>query len=179
MLFRSGLATDAISGFSSQYQTAWLEHMRHKLGLMTEQPEDEQLIRDLLDLMQAGQADFTSTFRTLSHAANNLTDENFTTLFPDTSAIHDWLNAWHLRLSQETASPAEREKAMLAVNPVYIPRNHRIEAVIRAAVDADDFAPFEELHSVLSRPFTENAAFDAYKTPAQIHERVLRTFCGT
>jgi uncharacterized protein YdiU (UPF0061 family) len=173
------LATEAISGFSSQYETSWLEQMRHKLGLMTVQPDDEQLIRGLLDLMQAGQTDFTSTFRTLSHAANHVTAENFTALFPDTSAIHEWLNAWRLRLSQEIASPAEREKAMLAVNPVYIPRNHRIEAVIRAAVDADDFTPFDKLRSVLARPFTDTAAFDAYKSPAQTHERVLRTFCGT
>jgi uncharacterized protein YdiU (UPF0061 family) len=68
---------------------------------------------------------------------------------------------------------------MRAVNPRYIPRNHRIEAVIAAAVERDDFAPFEELLSVLSRPFDDQPERDEYATPPQPGERVLRTFCGT
>ena len=65
------------------------------------------------------------------------------------------------------------------VNPRYIPRNHRIEAVITAAVERDDFAPFEELLSVLSRPFDDQPERDEYASPPQPEERVLRTFCGT
>jgi uncharacterized protein YdiU (UPF0061 family) len=68
---------------------------------------------------------------------------------------------------------------MLAVNPAFIPRNHRIEAVIRAAVDEDDFAPFHELVTVLSNPFETQPAFARYTEPPAEHERVLRTFCGT
>ena len=45
----------------------------------------------------------------------------------------------------EPQSAAERRDAMRAVNPAFIPRNHRVEAVIQAAVNSDDYAPFEEL----------------------------------
>ena len=68
---------------------------------------------------------------------------------------------------------------MLAVNPAFIPRNHRVEAVIRAAVDAGDFAPFHELVTVLSNPFEDQPAFAHYADPPEGHERVLQTFCGT
>jgi serine/tyrosine/threonine adenylyltransferase len=64
------------------------------------------------------------------------------------------------------------------VNPAYIPRNHRIEAVIRAA-EAGDFLPFEELGEVLSRPFDPRPEFAAYEDPPQEHEQVRATFCGT
>jgi uncharacterized protein YdiU (UPF0061 family) len=68
---------------------------------------------------------------------------------------------------------------MLAANPAYIPRNHRVEAVIRAAVDHDDFAPLHELVAVLSQPFDARPACAQYADPPAAHERVLRTFCGT
>ena len=75
--------------------------------------------------------------------------------------------------------PAERRVAMRAVNPAYIPRNHRVEAVIRAAEDRDDFGPFEELLTVLSKPFEDQPAFAPYAEPPQEHERVRQTLCGT
>jgi uncharacterized protein YdiU (UPF0061 family) len=68
---------------------------------------------------------------------------------------------------------------MLAVNPAYIPRNHRVEAVIRAAVDTNDFALFHELVTLLSKPFDAQPAFVHYMDPPAAHERVLQTFCGT
>ena len=68
---------------------------------------------------------------------------------------------------------------MRGVNPAFIPRNHRVEALIDAAVQRDDFAPFEELLAVLSRPFEDQPGYEDYMQPPQEHERVLQTFCGT
>jgi uncharacterized protein YdiU (UPF0061 family) len=68
---------------------------------------------------------------------------------------------------------------MRAVNPNFIPRNHRVEAVIEAAVNRDDFAPFEELLTVLSNPYEDQSSFAAYADPPEPHQRVLQTFCGT
>ena len=82
-------------------------------------------------------------------------------------------------MEQEPTDAATRREAMLAVNPAYIPRNHRLEAVIRADVDEDDFAPFHELVTVLSNPFDEQPAFAHYADPPPEHQRVHRTFCGT
>jgi uncharacterized protein YdiU (UPF0061 family) len=82
-------------------------------------------------------------------------------------------------LAAEPQDATERRDAMRAVNPAFIPRNHRVEAIIRAAVDEDDFAPFEELNAVLSRPFDDQPEFARYAEPPRDDERVLRTFCGT
>jgi uncharacterized protein YdiU (UPF0061 family) len=68
---------------------------------------------------------------------------------------------------------------MRAVNPAFIPRNHRVEAVIEAAVNRDDFAPFVELLTVLSNPYEDQPALAGYADPPQPHQRVLQTFCGT
>ncbi len=64
---------------------------------------------------------------------------------------------------------------MNGVNPAFIPRNHRVEAVIRAAVDREDYGPFEELITVLSQPFEDQPAFSDYANPPAEEERVLRT----
>jgi uncharacterized protein YdiU (UPF0061 family) len=68
---------------------------------------------------------------------------------------------------------------MRQVNPAYIPRNHRIEQMIVAAVEKGDLAPFEELMAVLSQPYRDRADYAAYARPPQPGERVLQTFCGT
>ena len=68
---------------------------------------------------------------------------------------------------------------MQRVNPAFIPRNHRIEAVIQAAMNRDDYAPFEELVTVLSKPFEEQPSFAAYADPPEAGQRVTQTFCGT
>ncbi len=67
---------------------------------------------------------------------------------------------------------------MRAVNPAFIPRNHRVEAVIQAAVN-NDYAPFEELLTVLSKPYEDQPAYSAYTEPPLPEQRVLQTFCGT
>jgi uncharacterized protein YdiU (UPF0061 family) len=68
---------------------------------------------------------------------------------------------------------------MHAVNPIYIPRNHRVQAIITAAIERQDYAPFEELLTVLSRPFDERPEYADYALPPQPEERVRETFCGT
>jgi len=89
------------------------------------------------------------------------------------------LPRWRARLAQEPGDAAARSEAMRGVNPAFIPRNHRVEAMIRAAVDRNDFAPFEELLAVLSKPFADQPEFAHYMEPPKQHERVLQTFCGT
>jgi uncharacterized protein YdiU (UPF0061 family) len=130
--------------------------------------------------MAKNQADFTLTFRYLSDAALAPEgDRQVQPLFADPAAYDDWAVRWRQRISDEPEAPAVRRTAMRAVNPAFIPRNHRIEAVIAAAVGRDDFAPFEELLTVLSMPYKDQPAFAAYAEPPEAHQRVLQTFCGT
>jgi uncharacterized protein YdiU (UPF0061 family) len=68
---------------------------------------------------------------------------------------------------------------MREVNPVYIPRNHLIEAAIRAAEDDNDFSVFHTLHEVLQSPYEIQPGKETYMQPPQPHEVVHKTFCGT
>jgi len=173
-------AVQALDAFGSAFERAYQAGLRRKLGLFTERPGDAALAEDLLQAMAANGADFTLTFRGLSEAATDEGgDADVRSLFADPGAYDAWAQRWRQRLREEPGDAAARRGAMLAVNPAFIPRNHRIEAVIRAAVDRDDFAPFEELLTVLARPFDSQPHFARYMEPPAAHERVTQTFCGT
>ena len=173
-------AEEALATYTSFFERAYQGGLRRKLGLLTEREGDSELGRDLLQAMSANGADFTLTFRRLSEAASGEEDDSgVRSLFAEPSAYDEWALRWRLRLEQEPTEAVTRRAAMLAVNPAYIPRNHHVEAVIRAAVDEGDFAPFHELVRVLSNPFEAQAAFAQYANPPADHERVFQTFCGT
>ncbi|ABD07200.1 Protein of unknown function UPF0061 [Rhodopseudomonas palustris HaA2] len=174
------IAQRALGGFADRFNAAYLAGLAAKLGLATTQPEDTQLAQDFLAAMAKGRADFTLAFRRLSDAAIDPVDLGAVrALFDDPTAFDEWAPRWRSRISLEEQNNTARQTEMREVNPIYIPRNHRVEAVIRAAVDHDDFAPFEEILAVLSNPFREQAKFARYAEPPQLHERVLETFCGT
>jgi len=160
------LATAALEEFPRAYSRYWLEGFRAKLGLRAADPGDAALIEDLLADMQRAGADFTLTFRALSA-------ESPPPLFDG------WQTRWQARLRLEDGTAAQRATRMQRVNPLFIPRNHRIEQAIRAAVDAEDFEPFERLATVLARPYEAQAGQEAYAEAPLPAERVLHTFCGT
>jgi serine/tyrosine/threonine adenylyltransferase len=166
--------------FAEKFTAAYQAGLRKKIGLFSERNGDEALVQDLLDAMAKNQADFTLTFRYLSDAALVPEgDRQVRPLFADPATYDEWAVRWRHRISDEPEAPAVRRTAMRAVNPAFIPRNHRIEAVIAAAVGRDDFAPFEELLTVLSMPYEDQPAFAAYAEPPEPDQRVLQTFCGT
>jgi uncharacterized protein YdiU (UPF0061 family) len=173
-------AQSALANFAEAFNSAYQAGLRRKLGLFTAQDGDPALAQDLLDAMAKNQADFTLTFRRLSDAAADPDgDRNVRQLFADPAAYDQWEVLWRKRLSEEPQDSAARQIAMRSVNPAFIPRNHRVEAVIDAAVTRDDFAPFEELLAVLSNPYADQPAYAAYAQAPEPHQCVLRTFCGT
>ncbi len=175
-----GDAEEALDAYTPAFERAYQAGLGRKLGLLTEREGDAELARGLLQAMGENGADFTLTFRRLCEAAAGEANESgVRSLFADPSAYDGWARGWRRRLAEEPADAAARSAAMRAENPAYIPRNHRVEAVIRAAVDEDDFAPFHELVDVLSKPFEERPAFARYAEPPAAQERVLQTFCGT
>jgi len=173
-------AQSVLGDFAQKFDDAYQAGLRSKLGLFTARDGDPALAQDLLDAMAKNQADFTLTFRRLSDAAlDPAGDHEVRPLFADPAAYDDWAVRWRQRTSDEPQDAAARRTAMRAVNPAFIPRNHRVEAMIEAAMNRDDFAPFEELLTVLSKPYQEQPAFSAYADPPEPHQRVLQTFCGT
>jgi len=174
------LAGAAVSTFSTFFADALLSGFRGKLGLSVREEGDSKLAEDWLGAMHRNQADFTLTFRSLCDAAESAEgNARLRGSFANPRDYDEWEERWRARLSRESLGPRERAAAMRRMNPAYIPRNHRIEAVIHAAVESQDFGPFEELSTVLSRPYEFQAGRESYADPPQPGERVLQTFCGT
>ena len=174
------LGTEAVRQFSELFDLRWLEGMRLKLGLSTSEDGDRDLAQTLLDLMHGNQADFTLTFR---HLADVLPGEpgaaRVRALFENPAAFDAWVLAWHSRLAHEPQAAPARAEGMRRANPAFIPRNHRIEQAIVAAIESEDFQPFFDLLAALSRPFEDQPRYARLLEPPQPSERVLQTFCGT
>lgn len=178
------IAESILEAFKENYELAWLEGMRQKIGVTPIgklEQQDRELIEDLFDTMAANKADFTLTFYHLSRMTlqPGMQDKSCRQLFDRPAEFDDWAASWRKRLALETQTDAERQARMQAVNPVYIPRNHQIEAAIRAAEDDGDFSVFHGLHEVLQQPFTEQQGKERYRLPPEPEEVVEMTFCGT
>ena len=175
------MARDALGKYAGLYAGYWLDGMREKTGLTTAGNDDRALIEDLFETMHENNADFTLTFHYLSTLNGDADDGDgpVRTLFDDPLAFDHWARRWRARLHSESSEDAARQARMQAVNPVYIPRNHQIEAAIRAAEDRDDFSVFHRLREVLHNPYTLQPGKDAYRLPPEPHEVVQQTFCGT
>ena len=174
------LAIESIEAFPARFEAAHLSCLRRKLGLFTQQPDDLSLANDLFDRMARSKADFTLTFRRLCDAAaGSEGDAAVRALFAEPGDFDEWAIKWRARLSQEKASASERRSAMRSVNPLFIARNHLVEEVIAAAVDRLDFALFEQLLTVLAKPFEDQPQLARYADPPRPDQVVHATFCGT
>jgi uncharacterized protein YdiU (UPF0061 family) len=180
-LFRSDpeeAVTDAsavLQSFGDRYRTYWSRGMRAKLGLADERPGDDALIDDLLALLREQAVDYTSCFRALSRVA--LGDPApARALFAEPAAFDAWAGRWRERI--EASEPQAVAEAMDRVNPVYIPRNHRVEDALAAATGGD-LDPFRRLLDVVTRPFEERPGLEAYAAPAPASFAGYQTFCGT
>ena len=159
--------TKLVHTMPERIQAHWLNVFGRKVGLSKATPEDEPLITGLLSRMAENQADFTNTFRAL--ATGDGRDQ-----FTDPTAFDTWESEWKQRIADEKDPKALMRRA----NPSLIPRNHRIEQMIDAAV-AGDYALFDRLMQVLATPFEDHDQDADLKRPPQPREVVQATFCGT
>ena len=167
-----------LASFGGRFEDAYTAGLRRKLGLVTAEDGDLALAEALLEAMAANAADFTLTFRALCAAADDMTGAAVRACFTDPAAFDTWAAVWRARQSRETVAPGARVALMRAANPAIIPRNHRIEAAIQAAVGADDFAPFHALLDALASPYADHALGPDTMPPLD-DQRVTQTFCGT
>lgn len=164
-------AKGILAGYREHYNSAWRERFGRKLGISTPTEDDDALVQDFLALMQEHGSDFTATFRELTHIANggNGTSKA-SALFDDTPRAREWAVQWATRL--------DAPDGMWQANPAIIPRNHQVEAAIRAAENGD-LRPFHDLMAALAAPFPSTGDSSVYRHPPDPGERVARTFCGT
>ena len=173
------IATEALGYFAPEFEAAYHAGLGRKLGFATPREGDLALAEELLGLMATAHADFTLTFSRLTEAA--ATPEPAAaaarTLFPGSPALDAWAARWQARLQTQ---PADTTISTLrAANPVLIPRNHQVQAVIDAAVRRDDFEPFHALLAAVTHPFESRPEWERFTAPAAPAERVTQTFCGT
>lgn len=167
-----------LAGYAERYQAVWLEGIRAKLGLIAADNQDLKLANTLFAAMEGQGVDFTNLFRNLAKSLV-VGREPVVQMFADPEAINAWLDSWHERLLRDPPMLAEtRAAAMDAVNPLYIPRNHKVEEALAAAVEGD-LVPYLRLLEVVTHPYAERADWSEYAHPAPAGSQPCVTFCGT
>ena len=172
------LATERIHAIPSRYRVLWLDGMRCKLGLASREEEDLELVEALLGHLQHERVDFTQAFRALCDAAEGRIAP-FRRLFDPASPIDVWLARWQARLARDSQSQEERRASMQRANPIYIPRNHKVEEALAAAERENDFSEFDRLLEAVRQPFDARPGLEDLAQPAPEDFGPYRTFCGT
>jgi uncharacterized protein YdiU (UPF0061 family) len=166
------MAQEAVSAFSETFQQHWLAGMRSKLGICGEEKEDTNLIEELLGLMQRHMADYTNTFRALT-----LNGQEELPMY-GTCEWTAWYERWQYRVNRQSPSAFNYQQLMRQTNPAVIPRNHRVEEALSAAVEEGDLSVMERFLAILATPFAYTVEQEAYSTPPA-SALPYRTFCGT
>jgi len=161
------LFTKAVHDMVPLLKKNWIRVFSAKIGISDPRAEDEILINDLLNLMAEGRADFTNTFTALGTAKAR-----------DEFLVPDKFDLWEVRWMERITGLDNVEETLSKSNPILIPRNHRIEQMIQAAVSGD-YTLFQRLSEAYSAPFTKNHSFDDLRHPPNDAEIVRATFCGT
>ena len=164
------IATEIIDNFEKIYEVKWLNMMRDKLGLFGENINDRELINNLLSWMENNKADYTNTFCYLMNIRVNNSE-----IYNDKSFIN-WLDVWKKRSLMNNGSKEKQLDIMQNVNPLVIPRNHKVEEALTSAND-DDLKVMNKLLSVLDKPYGNQKGIEEYQSPSGNKE--YQTFCGT
>ena len=178
-------ATKAVlDTFLTEYSTAIDAVFRAKLGLTTQQPEDEALINGVVELLQSSHADWTIFWRALAGVRIDGRD-SVRDLLIDREAFDRWAEQYRARLRKEGSVDAERANRMKRVNPKYILRNHLAEIAIRKARGDDepqgrrDYSEVERLLKVLERPYDEQPEFESYAQEPPDWAKTLELSCSS
>lgn len=163
------LAQDSISNFNVIFNNNWLSGMRAKLGIFNQEKQDESLIHDILSLMKSQSSDYTNTFRALTLGMDEETVIFGTPLY----------DQWKARLERQEESIDDSHNLMRRSNPSIIPRNHRVEAALEAAVKRGDYSVMDGLLNVLSSPYEYSPEQYEYCKPSEISKQPYKTYCGT
>jgi uncharacterized protein YdiU (UPF0061 family) len=172
------LLTNAVNAFPAVYLRHWMVGMCAKIGLTTEEDDDHDIVNALFATLEGQKVDYTLFFRNLSHAARGDFD-SVRVLFDNPDEFDAWAIGWQGRLSHEDVASDVRAAAMNRVNPIYVPRNHKVEEALAAASNHGDLEPFKILLEALKFPFDERPKFNRLAEPAPADFGEYKTFCGT
>ena len=160
--------TQVLGEFGPRYEDQASRGMAAKLGLPA---PDEALANDLFSILGAERVDFTGFFRALAAGTAR-------GLFADPAAFDAWAARRDALMPADAGARAAVAAAMNRVNPLYIPRNHRVEEALAAATGGD-LAPVRRLVEAVSHPVVERADFADLAGPAPQDFGPYVTYCGT
>ncbi|KUM53891.1 protein adenylyltransferase SelO [Rheinheimera sp. EpRS3] len=172
------LATAVLQDFNGLNEAEFLHLMAAKIGIVTATDTDEVLIRDLLNLMSANNADFSQSFRLLSHSVSDI-NAGAAVLFADKQGWTSWAKKWQQRLATQGIALIKVSQQMDNTNPALIARNHLVAEAIKQATEQADLTLFNRLQQALAKPYTLSDANADFALPPQPQQLVKNTFCGT
>jgi serine/tyrosine/threonine adenylyltransferase len=168
------IARAELEGFNPQFEAAFESGMLSKFGITTRSDTDGEFIATMLRHMMDGEADFTLVFLHLTKIADGQSSSQLESLFSGTETAQAFLKSWHTRLDGAAANIASMRNA----NPIYIARNHQVEAALQEA-EQGNMTRFDTLCALLRSPFTEHLTGVGFELPPLPDEEVSQTFCGT
>jgi uncharacterized protein YdiU (UPF0061 family) len=171
------LATGVLETLPERLQSTWTAGMRSKLGLASDDPSNDHLIAELLELMREHAVDYTGGLRSLSEVVRGDIDAP-RAVFGDAAmpALNEWVGRWAPAVVGDPVAVAD---AMDRRNPLYVPRNHLVEAALTSA-SWGDFGPFDDLLDAVTQPFERREGLERFELPASSDAAAgYRTFCGT
>ena len=167
-------ATEIIENFSDIYEKFWLMEMRRKFGFKKNKESDAELFDSFFETMTNNQVDFTQSFCALADLAEG-NPTKLRNLYLDTKLLDEWINIFNERSSIEENLAINIRKE----NPIFIPRNHLVEAALNAAELEDDYSQFQQLLEIVTSPFDERPGKEIYSNPPIMVNSNYKTFCGT
>ncbi len=155
----------ALAAFEPAYRTAYRALLRAKLGLVTEEDGDRELMARLLGVLTEGRYDYTRFFRALGAVESERSAITDDALAAEGSgprlALDVWLLDYRGRIARDGRSDAVRRAAMDAVNPKYVLRNYLAQLAIQRA-EQGDFREVSALQRVLEQPFADQPENERY-----------------
>lgn len=169
---------ESMALFLPLYQSHYLDLMRKRLGLISAEEKDGDLVERLLQLMQGSAIDYSRFFRQLGEQAPEQAVQSLREELVDLASFDRWAADYCARSASDEQGQAERREHMHAVNPKYILRNYLAQQAIEAA-ERGDYAPVRELHQVLSQPFAEQSEFARYAERPPTWGKHLEISCSS
>jgi uncharacterized protein YdiU (UPF0061 family) len=173
------LAQDVINNYNVLFEQNYMLGMRAKLGIFNEGEQDDKIVEDLLSIMQKYNADYTNTFYELSKDNEQSKDINQGSDMYKSVEFIKWHETWQSRLDRQEESRVMSKELMQKSNHIVIPRNHRVEEALEAAVNNDDYSIMNNLLEALSEPYNYKKVNLEYLRVPQNAKTPYRTFCGT
>jgi uncharacterized protein YdiU (UPF0061 family) len=167
------IAETELAEFSVLFQDNWMQGMRSKLGIFNEEEKDMEMFDHLHHIMQKNKADYTNTFLELTQMRKPQGE------MEDNKDFLKWYIKWRDRLSRQSQSKAQSIQLMKDSNPAIIPRNHRVEEVLKAIEEKKDYSPLNDLMKVLEKPYEHTEDQKRYADPASPSNMPYVTYCGT